>query len=164
MTDLMKLGHAVKELRRRLQCSQQALAIEMIVCLRTVSIYEAGKTSGSLPVLARLTRIAEQNGFPDLAKTFEEKQGKAWKTPRTALLSNYPIKDLSMTTDEQTIDMAANDVAVAALHLQKACSTLRSLSAEPLIVRMASRAFEEVTDLLTIMQLPAADPKKSYHD
>ena len=61
----------VRELRHRLKLSQQEFAVKAGVSVRTVSVYETGKTPGSLVILRRFAQIAFQYGFTDLVNRLE---------------------------------------------------------------------------------------------
>lgn len=62
----MTLPEAVSELRKRLNLTQQEMATQMGLSMRTISGYETGDTPGSYEVMARFANLARQNGFHDL--------------------------------------------------------------------------------------------------
>jgi transcriptional regulator with XRE-family HTH domain len=91
----MTIGEAVRELRCRLNLTQQQLAFETGLAMRTISQYETGDTPGSLEVLERFMVLAEQHDFWDIAKA----------------LSRYPSSSRLEEAQQESIEMMNDLIA-----------------------------------------------------
>ena len=67
----MDIHQAVKELRNRLELSQQVFATNLGLSIRAISNYEKDRIPGARP-LSQLERCATANKQPDLAQTFAD--------------------------------------------------------------------------------------------
>lgn len=74
----MDLAQATRELRRRLRMTQQTFASRVGLAMRTVSVYESGKSSGTSPIIGSLSQLAAEHGFRDLVAAFDDLQEEAW--------------------------------------------------------------------------------------
>jgi transcriptional regulator with XRE-family HTH domain len=64
----MTKAEALKEMRHRMNMSQQEFAHVARLAVRTISVYENGLTDGSESTQWQLARVAVQHGFQDLAE------------------------------------------------------------------------------------------------
>src|SRR5271167_397831 len=67
----MDIHQAVKELRNRLELSQQVFATNLGLSIRAISNYEKDRIPGARP-LSQLERCAIGNKQPDLAQIFAD--------------------------------------------------------------------------------------------
>jgi transcriptional regulator with XRE-family HTH domain len=116
----MTVFQAVKELRRRLGLTQQELAHRTGLAIRTVNVYETGKTATSDGVLFRFARLAIEQEHKDLAEIL---------TPGRSVQSIIDVIDLDQLIEE----------------LEKAEAKFREFSEK---AREAELAVREATDKL----------------